>query len=307
MSRLLEGLLRLLARVPLPLLHALGGGLGWLGAWIPNRARHVTAVNLALCFPEMPPGQRRRLLRRSLQETARGLLELGPLWYRPPQAVCALVRETVDEHLFEDALARGRGILWLAPHLGAWELGPIYCMQRIPVHALYRPPRQGALEPVLIAARERCGAHLAPASAAGVRQLLRALRSGEAVGILPDQQPPGEGVFAPFFGVPAKTMTLLPRLAGRTDAAVLAAFAERLPRGRGYRLHFQQVDPAVASDDPAQAARVLNRAVENAVRVCAEQYLWSYRRFSRRPDGGPAPYGKSLRARLRRLRRRLRA
>lgn len=305
MSRLLEGLLRLLARVPLPVLHALGGGLGWLAAWIPNRARHVSAVNLSLCFPELPPAERRRLLRRSLQETARGLLELGPLWYRPPEAVCALVRETVDEHLFDQALARGRGILWLGPHLGSWELTPVYCMQRIPLHALYRPPRQGVLEPLLIAARERCGAHLVPATGAGVRQLLRALQAGEAVGILPDQQPPGQGVFAPFFGVPAKTMTLLPRLAGRTDAAVLSAFAERLPRGRGYRLHFQAVDEAVASDDPLQAGQALNRAVENAVRVCPQQYLWSYRRFSRRPDGGPAPYGKSLKGRLRRLRRRL--
>lgn len=304
MSRLLEGLLRLLATVPLPVLYALGGVLGWLAARVPNRARQVTAVNLSLCFPEMPSPQRRRLMRRSLQETARGLLELGPLWYRPPEAVGALVRETVDEHLFDQALSRGQGILWLAPHLGAWEVTPAYCMQRIQLNALYRPPRQPALEPLITGARERCGARLVPATAAGVRQLLRALRRGEAVGILPDQQPAGEGVFAPFFGTPAKTMTLLPRLAGRTEATVLTAFAERLPRGRGYRLHFQAVEPGVASPDPDVAAGALNRAVEAAVRVAPEQYQWSYRRFSRRPHGGPSPYGKSLRARLRQFRRR---
>lgn len=303
MTALLEGLLRLLARVPLPALYFLGGLAGRVAAAVPNRARHVAWVNLELCFPDMPPAERRRLLRHSLQETARTLLEIGPIWFRPPERVRALVRETVHEELFEEALAGGRGILWLGPHLGAWEITPVYCMERIQLNALYRPPRQARLEPVLRRARQRCGARLLPATGAGVRALLQALRRGEAVGILPDQQPAGEGVFAPFFGVPAKTMTLLPRLAARTDATVLTAFAERLPRGRGYRLHFQAVDPAVRSQDPTEAARALNRAVEAAVRVAPAQYQWTYRRFSRRPDGGRGPYGKSLRARLRRLRR----
>lgn len=289
-TRLVDGLLRLTARLPLPLLHGLGRTLGAIADGLPNRARHITRVNVELCFPERPLAEKRRLVRRALQASACNLLELGAIWRRPVAETLALIRDVDGETIFTEILAEGRGVLIIAPHLGAWELLQAWVAQRTRLHALYRPPRQAWLESLLVAARSRTGARLWPARHSGVRALFKALRAGETVGILPDQQPPREGVYAEFFGHPAKTMTLFGKIARRSGAPMLTGWAERLPRGQGYRLHWRRVDPAVADADPLTAARALNRSIEAAVRECPEQYLWTYRRFSRQPEGTRNPY-----------------
>ncbi|EAR20229.1 lysophospholipid acyltransferase family protein [Nitrococcus mobilis] len=292
MSRaaLIEQLLRLLARLPLPLLHAGGALAGTLAALIPNNARHTARVNIELCFPDRSIAHKRALVRCSLRESAKALLELGPLWHRPPQRLLQLIRDVEGSEILDAAIASGRGVLIVAPHLGAWELLQVWVARRTSLHALYRPPRQPELEELINRARGRSGAHFWPARPAGVRALYRALRAGAAIGILPDQQPPGEGVFAPFFGVPAKTMTLLGKLAARSRAPIVIGWAERLAHGRGYRLHWRTVDEAVRDSDPLRAATAMNRAIEAAVRQQPCQYQWSYRRFSRRPEGEPNPY-----------------
>lgn len=289
-ARLVDCLLRLTARLPLPLLYVAGGALGRLADRIPNDARHITRVNVELCFPELDEAGKRRLARRALAASARNLLELGALWHRPLPRTRALVREVDGAGVFDDALAEGRGVLIIAPHLGAWELLQAWVAARASLHALYRPPRQQWLEGVITRARSRTGARMWPARPSGIRALFKALRAGEAVGILPDQQPPGEGVFAPFFGQPAKTMTLFGKLAARGNAPVLVGWAERLPGGRGYRVHWRRVQKPVADPDPQRAAEALNDAIEAAVRECPEQYLWTYRRFSRQPQGVRNPY-----------------
>ncbi|WP_440996107.1 lysophospholipid acyltransferase family protein [Arhodomonas sp. SL1] len=289
-SRLLALLLRLTAALPLRLLHALGGGLGTIADLLPNSARHITRVNVELCFPGLAVTEKRRLTRRALKASACNLLELGPLWYRPLGDTLALIREVEGEELFEQARAEGRGVLIIAPHLGAWELLQVWVAQRTRLHALYRPPRQAWLEGLITAARSRSGAQFHPARPSGIRALFKALRAGETVGILPDQQPPEEGVYAEFFGQPAKTMTLFGKLAGRSGAPVVLGWAERLPAGRGYRLHWRRVDAAVDDPEPLTAARALNRAIEDAVREHPDQYLWTYRRFSRQPAGMRNPY-----------------
>ncbi|HET8638020.1 MAG TPA: lysophospholipid acyltransferase family protein [Acidobacteriaceae bacterium] len=292
MSRaaLIEYLLRLLAHLPLPLLHAGGALVGTLAGMIPNSARHVARVNAELCFPDWPARRKRALVRCSLRESAKMLLELGPLWYRSPQRLLRLIRGVEGGEILDAAIASGQGVLIAAPHLGAWELLQVWVASRTSLHALYRPPRQADLEDLINRARGRTGACFWPARPAGVRALYRALRAGEAVGILPDQQPPGEGVFAPFFGMPAKTMTLFGKLAARSHAPVVLGWAERLTHGRGYLLHWCAVDEAVRDPDPPRAAAALNQAIEAAVRQRPCQYQWSYRRFSRRPQGERNPY-----------------
>lgn len=285
-------ILRALARLPLPVLHALGTGLGECWYWLPNSVRRAVQVNLGLCYPALTPVPRQQLLRASLHETARTLLELAALWHQPWSHLALQTRSVVGETAVQAALAQGRGVIFALPHLGAWEYLGLYLGSRYPFTALYLPPRLTALADGIHQARQRTGARLLPLSeAASLRALHRALRAGETVGILPDQEAKrGGGVFAPFFHTPALTMTLLGRLARATDAVVVVAFAERLPGGRGYRLHFVSTPPEIAAADPVQAATALNQAIATCIQVIPSQYQWAYHRFRRLPEGGKRVY-----------------
>ena len=289
-QRVILALLHFMARLPLPAVHGFGTAMGWLLWLIPNQPRRVAAVNLALCFPECSPADRRRLLRHSLVETSKAMLELGPLWLWGNSRVSALIRSVEGEETIRTILARGKGAIGLTPHLGAWELAGLYFSSRYPLTILYRPSRLG-LDTVAREARERLGARAVPTNRGGVRSLLRALHSGQVVGILPDQDPGQEGgTFAPIFHHRANTMMLLSRLAIKSKVPVFLTYAERLPLGRGYRLFFRLL-PETISQGPLDASvATLNRAVEEAVRTLPDQYLWAYKRFKTRPRGEPRLY-----------------
>ena len=285
------GLLRLTSLLPLPLTHAIGiliGGLLW---WIPNDLRRIASRNLVLTFPEMPVADRERLLRRNLWETGKLLLELGPLWLWRGERVLALVRGAVaGEEALTDTVRRRRGAILLTPHLGAWEMAGLYYSSRHPLTILYRPSRLG-LDELSIRGRGRLGGKVVATDARGVRSLLTALRDGEILGILPDQDPGDEGgVFAPFFGISASTMTLVSRLTRNTGAPVFLTWAERLPRGRGFALHLRALPEVTAAGSLEESAAALNRGVEAAVRSLPAQYLWAYKRFKTRPPGEPKLY-----------------
>jgi len=269
----------------------LGTVVGRVGAVLPIRERWVTEANLRLAFPELDPAARRRLARRSLVETARTFAEFGVVWTQSRERVLGLIRRVTGEDAVREALARGRGVIAAGPHLGNWELAGAYCSMRYRMTSLYQKPRIVELEPLARKYRERFGARLVPAGVGAVRSLLAALRRGEMVGILPDQDAgTGLGVFAPFFGQPTNTMMLLPRLAAHTSALVVLVYAERLEREGGFHLHFAPTSPGI--DDPAveRSAAVLNGDIERAVRAIPEQYMWSYKRFRIRPEGFPDPY-----------------
>jgi KDO2-lipid IV(A) lauroyltransferase len=282
----ITGLLRLTALLPLPLTHAIGALLGWLLWRIPSAPRRIAARNLALCFPELTPTGRDRLLRRNLMETGRGLLELGPLWLWPGQRVLALVRGSVaGEEALAATVRQQRGAILLTPHLGAWEMAGLYYSSRHPLTILYRPSRLG-LDELSVRGRGRVGGKVVATDARGVRALLTSLRNGEILGILPDQDPGEEGgVFAPFFGIAANTMTLVSRLALKTGVPVFLTWAERLPRGRGYALHLRVLPEVTAAASLEVSAAALNQGVEAAVRSLPAQYLWVYKRFKTRPPG----------------------
>lgn len=291
MTELLRVLTALLALIPLPLQHALGAVLGSLFALFPNRHRRITLRNLALCFPEMSERERARLLVLSLRETAKTVLETATMWRAGHDRLRRLIHGVEGEGLLRTAITEGNGVIIASPHLGSWELIGQYLQMQHPLTCMYKPARSAAMNRIMIDGRRHLGMELAPTDASGIRILLGALKRGELIGILPDQDPrDGAGEFAPFFGIATNTMTLLPKLASRSGAPVLVAYAERLSWGRGYRIHFLPVDAAVNTRDEVAAVTALNQAVEDAVRQCPSQYAWSYKRFRSRPEGEPSLY-----------------
>lgn len=272
-------LLRLAARLPLPLLHAAGVVLGWVVYLLSPRYRRVLRSNLDAAGLG---GLRSAVI----GECGKTALEIPSIWLRPhARAVERVVEVRGWEHV-DVAASLGKGVIIVTPHLGSWEMAGQYVSSRIPMTVMYRPPKLRSFESVMRAGRERGRVMTSvPADLRGVRAMLKALKRGEGIGLLPDQVPgTGEGEWAEFFGRPAYTMTLVGRLAQQTGAPVLLCSAERLPRGGGYRF---SAEPWVASGTESPA-RALNRSLEQLIRRCPEQYLWSYNRF-KVPAGVPPP------------------
>ncbi len=285
-TRLINWLLRALAVLPLPLAHAAGKFIGWGLILVPNQLRRISRINIPLCFPAHSAARQRRLLHASLIESGKTFCEAGALWLWRGERTLELVRQVSGETHLRDALARGKGAILAVPHLGAWEMIGLYCSARYPMTSLYRPPRMAAMDALVRHGRERLGAKLVPVDAGGVRALYQALAKGELVGMLPDQEPgAGNGVFAPLFGVQANTMVLLSRLAMKTQAPVIFGYAERLPRGRGYHLHFIPAPVSLNAGPLDASVRAMNAMVETLIRQCPEQYQWGYKRFRTRPEG----------------------
>ena len=286
---LVDFLFRLFARLPLKCLYYLGGMAGWLVYLCSPTYRRRLRANLAQAMG----GASRTLLRRAIAEAGRQALEVCWIWLRPLDTVLAQVKAAYGLELVEAARRDGAGILFVTPHLGCFELAAHYCAHvgRAPLSVLYRPPRWRALEPLMQAGRIRGSVKTAPADLAGVKQLLKALRASDMVGILPDQAPrAGEGVWADFFGRPAWTMTLGARLAEVRGARTIYVWVERLPRGQGYAVHYSP--PAEnCGGDLAMRCRAMNREIERLVRQCPAQYLWAYNRY-KRPRGVPMPGAK---------------
>lgn len=271
-------LLRVLAYLPLWLLHFLGAAAGWatyLGSrhYAARMRENLTASGV--CAPEACG----KILRRAVAEAGKSVLELPAVWLRPEQQALQLLNMCHGWEHVEAALARGKGLVFLTPHMGCFEITSLYYAARHPITVLYRPPRLKWVQPLIDAGRVRGQVTLAPTDLGGVRALFKALRRGEAIGILPDQVPgQGEGVWADFFGRPAYTMTLVGRLVHSTDAAVVLAAAFRLPRGKGFDLWLEPMPEGMPAE-PVAAARFINAAIESLVRRKPEQYLWSYNRY----------------------------
>ena len=284
-----------LSRCPLRLLHAVGGWVGWLPYLLSASYRRRLRENAAIAG--LGAVQRRA----AVAEAGRMVLELPRLWLRPPGQPIEDPLQWDNAELVSTLLAQGQGLILLTPHVGSFELAAQAYAQRFgadkPLTALYRPARQLWLRELEAQARTRPGLLTAPANLAGVRLLLRALRRGETLGMLPDQVPPaGQGVWALFFGRPAYTMTLVARLLQQTAAAVCLIWVERRPRGGGYVVHVRPLPtplparPAQPSTDEEQAwllasTTVLNQAMEWVIRQLPTQYLWGYHRYKQPRQG----------------------
>jgi KDO2-lipid IV(A) lauroyltransferase len=284
-------LLRLIGQLPLRALHSIGGGLGRLVLKRNNRTVQNTAVNLRIVRPELDDAAQAALLREVMVESGKSVVELAKIWGGGAERALALIREVRGEALLDAALATGRGVIIAAPHLGCWELLNYWLCRKTPMAILYRPPRVTAVEGLLRKVRGALAPEQVRADGAGVRTLYKRLAAGHTVGILPDQKPrAGEGEFAPFFGRDALTMVLLPRLAARTGATVLFAFAERLAHGAGYRVHLLPAPETIVDPNLTVACSALNQGVQNCVDLAFAQYQWQYKRYS--ADDRPSPYDK---------------
>jgi KDO2-lipid IV(A) lauroyltransferase len=276
-SELITGLFKLLSFLPLRVLHAAGAAFGQISYFASASLRREIRGNLAQAGYTDPA-----LARAAAREAGKSMLELPFVWMRPQHQV--LEKTSTDQwQLIEAARQAGRGIVFLTPHLGCFEITAQHFASRPhdghPITVLYRPPRKAMFRPLIEGARSRQNLLLAPADLSGVKRLVRALRSNQAVGLLPDQVPSrGEGIFAPHFNRPAYTMTLPARLAEMSGATILLAWGERLPKGRGFIVHIVPFEETLSGSAEERAAQI-NRALETLIRRCPSQYLWGYRRY----------------------------
>ncbi|MEM1112876.1 MAG: lysophospholipid acyltransferase family protein [Pseudomonadota bacterium] len=287
---LIKLFLTLCARLPLSWARAIGRGIGYLAWPLGGRNRKVTERNIELAFPELSSAERRTLARRSLIATSELAAEMGHVWLRDWDYVRDLVVAVEGQEQITEALAEGRGVIVLAPHLGNWEMIGLHLPSLGSVVSLYEPPHIRALEPIIRGARERSGATLVPTDARGLARLLKSVKGGNISGILPDQAPGdvNSGENSPFMGVPSFTGTLAVNMIRRTGALAVFGFAKRIPGG--FHLYYLPADAGVYDEDTHVALAAMNRGVEGCVRYCEEQYQWEYKRFRVRPAKGPGVY-----------------
>lgn len=276
--------MRISALLPFATARSLGRAVMAVQWRFAGRTRRVTECNLELAYPRMTASERQRLTRRSLAATGELAGEMGHVWLRPWSRLQDRLEVRGDEPLRE-ALASGRGVLMIVPHLGNWEVVGLHLATFGAVVSLYQPPRLAALGGLIERARQRTGAVLVPTDRSGIRAMLRALRCGEIAGILPDQVPAkgAAGCNVPFMGVPCFTSTLPNRLLRRSGALAMMAYAERV-RG-GFIIHYRLAEKDLACEDSHQAATALNREVETCLQHCPAQYQWEYKRFRTRTVG----------------------
>lgn len=265
-------LLKMLAKLPLRWLHAIGRFLGTVVYLLPGRYRNRLQNNAA----QAGYGSA-QFARRAAAETGAMILETPKVWLDTQR--CLALCHSDDDVIVEQALAEKRGILYLTPHLGCFEITARALIQYGPITVMFRPPRQQFIEPAMEVSRNMPGLHAVPASIRGIREFLRALKRGEAVGMLPDQVPSsGDGVWAPFFDKAAYSMTLAAKLALQSNVPIVLTAGERLPKGQGWRIHYLRLNlPAEPTIENMVLA--INTAMEKLIRRFPEQYLWSYNRY----------------------------
>jgi Kdo2-lipid IVA lauroyltransferase/acyltransferase len=283
-------LFQLLAALPLSVLQAIGRFGGWL-LWVThNPRRRAGLINIARCMPELPPAEQQRIVRASLIHEVQTYVETAHYWLGPEERVKAAVREWRGIEALDRAFAKGRGVILLTLHMGAFEAVAIPMSEKYPFYGIFKP-QGGAFNELSVRGRSRFGGRMVPTEG-GVRQaMLPVLAQGYGVYYMPDHDPPrGRGLFAPFMGIPAHTPTLVARLVQQSGAPVVLLYGERLPRAQGYIAHFSDAPEDIYDPDPLVSTTAMNRGLEACVRACPEQYWWGYKRFRRRPEGEPAFY-----------------
>lgn len=273
--RTLALMLKLLAKLPLCIVHFLGSVMGWASYLSYQKYANLINTNLGLSQLTKDHVSFKKTLHRNISETGKAFLETFAIWFKDYSKLKNWYQACTGWEHVEAALVKGKGIIFLTPHLGCFEITSLYYGQFHPITVLFRPPRQNWLMPLISQGRKRGKVSLAPANAQGVKLLLQALKRGEAIGILPDQAPhEGEGEWVPFFGRTAYTMTLASKLAEKSGAQVLMAFGERLENGRGYHIHIKPI-----KEGGINSPELLNQEIEKAIAQCPSQYIWVYDRY----------------------------
>jgi len=283
---LLVGALRLFALLPWRAVQAVGSAIGWVMWKIPNRSRDVVRINLSKCFPDMDPAERERLVGQSLKDIGKSLTESACAWIWPAQRSIDLVREVEGLDILKDALASGKGVVGITSHLGNWEvLNHFYCSQCKPI-IFYRPPKLKAVDELLQKQRVQLGNKVAASTKEGILSVIKEVRKGGAVGIPADPEPSeSAGIFVPFFATQALTSKFVPNMLAGGKAVGVFLHALRLPDGSGYKVILEAAPEAMYSTDTAQSCAAMSQVVERYVRAYPSQYMWSMKRFKKRPPG----------------------
>ncbi len=290
MSRLAIALFWLLHWLPLSVLAPLGEAFGLLLYVLVAPRRKVVLTNLRLCFPELSEGERRALARRNFAVTGRSMLERGLAWWASAERMRATVRITGLEHL--SALkAAGRPVILLAPHFVGLDMAGTRLSMEGDFVSVYSPQKDKVFDRWLHHGRSRFNDQLLLSRHDGVRATVKAMKAGRPFYYLPDlDYGRKESIFVPFFGVPAATITGLPRLARLAGAAVLPCVTRILPGGAGYELELGAPWADYPSADVEADTRRMNAWLEGVIRTMPEQYYWVHRRFKTRPEGEPRIY-----------------
>ncbi|MDA0706604.1 MAG: lysophospholipid acyltransferase family protein [Proteobacteria bacterium] len=288
-------LLYVLAVLPQAVINILARSSAWF-LWQANgRLRKVTEGNLAISMPGLSEIERDDLARRSLHELCFNIMQIGRTVLWRPERLRARVTRVVGMDLLEAAVAHGKGTVIILPHLGNWELVNMVLTKDYSVTAMYKNPKSAVFDNFVLKGRERTGMTMVPTGMSGVRALLKTLKAGEMVIVLPDQVPPKSlGEFAPFFGEMTLTMNLVTNLVQRTGATAVCCYCKRLPDGK-YELRIQPAEDDLYSPESAIALAGLNRSVERCVMDCPEQYQWQYKRYKYLPDFQKRDYGDKAR------------
>ncbi|MGR4972308.1 lysophospholipid acyltransferase [Pseudomonas sp. LARHCG127] len=283
---LLVGALRLFALLPWRAVQAVGSAIGWLMWKFPNRSRDVVRINLAKCFPEMDPAERERLVGQSLKDIGKSLTESACAWIWPAQRSIELVREVEGLDVLKEALASGKGVVGITSHLGNWEvLNHFYCSQCKPI-IFYRPPKLKAVDELLQKQRVQLGNKVAASTKEGILSVIKEVRKGGQVGIPADPEPSeSAGIFVPFFATQALTSKFVPNMLAGGKAVGVFLHALRLPDGSGYKVILEAAPDAMYSTDTETSCAAMSQVVERYVRAYPSQYMWSMKRFKKRPPG----------------------
>ncbi|MCQ4260911.1 lysophospholipid acyltransferase [Stutzerimonas stutzeri] len=283
---LVVGFLRLFALLPWRAVQTLGGLIGWLMWKLPNRSREVARTNLTKCFPELNAEEVDRLLGTSLRQIGKTFTESACAWIWPADKTLRLVKEVEGLEVLEQALASGKGVVGITSHLGNWEvLNHFYCAQCKPI-IFYRPPKLKAVDDLLQRQRVQLGNKVAPSTREGIISVIKEVRKGGAVGIPADPEPSeGAGVFVPFLGTQALTSKFVPGMLTGGKAVGVFLHALRLDDGSGYKVILEAAPPAMYDEDVEVAVAAMSGVVERYVRTWPSQYMWTMKRFKKRPPG----------------------
>ncbi len=279
-----RGIYTVLALLPLPVIQWLGAGLGRLLWWGQSRLAQTTRINIGLCFPALSAAEQLALAKKSLSETGKMILETGACWRWPYKKMRQLIHRVEGVDLFAAACADKRGLVLLVPHLGNWEVLPALVTEYTDYIAMYRPPKMALLDSWVQQGRNRESTATVPTNRRGVAELMKALKNGKCIVVLPDQEPERSGGdFAPFFGIEALTISLVHGLVTKTDAQVLVLNSKRLPHGGGFDMVFRDGN-AINTVDLRTSLTAMNAIIETAICEVPAQYQWEYKRFKRRPE-----------------------
>lgn len=283
---LVVGFLRLFALLPWRVVQGLGAFIGWLMWRLPNDTREVARTNLSKCFPELDADALEKLLRRSLIDIGKTLTESACAWIWPADKSLALVREVQGLEVLQEALASGKGVVGITSHLGNWEvLNHFYCAQCNPI-IFYRPPKLKAVDDLLQRQRVQMGNRVAPSTREGILSVIKEVRRGGAVGIPADPEPSlSSGFFVPFLGTLALTSKFVPGMLDHEKPRGVFLHALRLEDGSGYRVIIEAAPEAMYSEDAEAAVASMSETIGNYVRTYPSQYMWTMKRFKRRPEG----------------------